>query len=176
MKNLANRVWEGFLTYALKFGVVGILGMILDVGIFNLLLVGTFGTGHFYSTAIGAKLISTTIAIVFNWIGNRYWTFRENRRSRVWLELIEYAIVSVGGLAIAEACIWFTHHVLGQTSLLATNIAANVVGLVLGTAFRFVLYRYWVYGTGRSDGLQNVQAAAEAAELDAVTEDALVKS
>ena len=164
MKSLATRLWDGFLTYALKFGVVGILGMILDVGIFNLLLVGTFGTGHFFSTAIGAKLISTSVAIIFNWVGNRYWTFRENRRSRVWLELLEYSIVSLGGLAIAEGCIWFTHHVLGMTSLLATNIAANVVGLALGTAFRFVLYRYWVYGTQRSDGLQNVTAAADERE------------
>ncbi|MCU1481041.1 MAG: GtrA family protein [Subtercola sp.] len=174
MKNLASRVWEGFLTYALKFGVVGILGMVLDVGIFNLLLVGTFGTGHFYSTAIGAKLISTTVAIIFNWVGNRYWTFRENRRSRVWLELLEYSVVSIGGLAIAEGCIWFTHHVLGMTSLLATNIAANVVGLALGTAFRFVLYRYWVYGTNRSDGLANLQAAASASAVE--REEALVKS
>ena len=77
-----------------------------------------------------------------------------------------------GGLAIAEACIWFTHHVLGQTSLLATNIAANVVGLVLGTAFRFVLYRYWVYGTQRSDGLANLTSAA----VDVDREEALVKS
>ncbi|QWT25319.1 GtrA family protein [Subtercola sp. PAMC28395] len=140
--------------------------MVLDVGIFNLLLLGVFGTDHFFATAIGAKLVSTSIAIVFNWVGNRYWTFRENRRKNVGLELVEYALVSVGGLAIAEGCIWFTHHVLGQTSLLATNIAANVVGLALGTAFRFVLYRYWVYGTHRSDGLHNIQAAALAVERE----------
>ncbi|MEA9984437.1 GtrA family protein [Subtercola sp. RTI3] len=171
LKNFANRAWGGFLTYAVKFGVVGLAGMVLDVGIFNMLLLGVFGTGHFFATAIGAKLISTSVAIIFNWIGNRYWTFRENRRKNVGLELVEYALVSVGGLAIAEGCIWFTHHVLGQTSLLATNIAANVVGLALGTAFRFVLYRYWVYGTQRSDGLHNITAA-----LAAEREDALVKS
>ncbi|GAA0999299.1 MULTISPECIES: GtrA family protein [Subtercola] len=166
IKRLTQRLWDGFLTYALKFGVVGLLGMVLDVGIFNLLLLGVFGTDHFFATAIGAKLVSTSIAIVFNWVGNRYWTFRENRRKNVGLELVEYALVSVGGLAIAEGCIWFTHHVLGQTSLLATNIAANVVGLALGTAFRFVLYRYWVYGTHRSDGLHNIQAAALAVERE----------
>ncbi|CAN5125462.1 hypothetical protein BH09ACT6_BH09ACT6_24350 [soil metagenome] len=171
IQRFIRRLWGGFLTYAVKFGVIGLIGFFLDAGIFNLLLLGVFGTGHFFATAIGAKLISTTVAIIFNWIGNRYWTFRENRRTNVGLELVEYALVSVGGLAIAEGCIWFTHHVLGQTSLLATNIAANVVGLALGTAFRFVLYRYWVYGIHRSDGLHNIQAA-----LAVETEDVLVKS
>ena len=42
-----------------------------------------------------------------------------------------------------------SHYVLGFTSLLADNIAANVVGLVLGTAFRFLMYRYWVFGSAR---------------------------
>ena len=31
------------------------------------------------------------------------------------------------------------------TSALADTVSANVVGLVLGSAIRFVLYRYWVY-------------------------------
>ena len=38
---------------------------------------------------------------------------------------------------------------LGFQTLLADNLARNVVGLVLGTAFRFLLYRYWVYGSNR---------------------------
>ena len=42
---------------------------------------------------------------------------------------------------------------LGFTSLLADNISANVVGLVLGTAFRFLMYRYWVFGSTRRKGL-----------------------
>ncbi|RFA08418.1 hypothetical protein B7R54_03660 [Subtercola boreus] len=169
LKRLAERAWSGFLTYAVKFGVVGFAGFLIDVGIFNLLFLGAFGTGHFFATAIGAKLVSTSVAIVFNWIGNRYWTFRENRRKNVGLELVEYALVSIGGLVIAEACIWFTHHILGLTSVLATNIAANVVGLVLGTAFRFVLYRYWVYGEQRSDGMQNLAAVAAEREKSLVS-------
>lgn len=170
LKRLAERAWSGFLTYAIKFGVVGLAGMVLDVGIFNALRLGVFGTDHFFATAIGAKLLSTSVAIIFNWVGNRFWTFRENRRKNVGLELVEYTLVSIGGLAIAEGCLWVSHHLLGFTSLLADNIAANVVGLALGTAFRFVLYRYWVYGTQRSDGLHNIAAMA------AEREQALVNS
>jgi hypothetical protein len=65
-------------------------------------------------------------------------------------------------MAIALACLWISHHALGFTSLLADNIATNVVGLALGTAFRFLLYRYWVYGHHRADGLSNLDRVEEA--------------
>jgi hypothetical protein len=34
--------------------------------------------------------------------------------------------------------------------------------LALGTAFRFFLYRYWVFGHHRSDGLSNLARVEEA--------------
>jgi putative flippase GtrA len=92
-----------------------------------------------------AKIISTSLAIIANWLGNRYWTFGSTRRPNVVREGIEFAIVSLGGMVIALACLWISHYVLGFTSVLADNIASNVVGLALGTAFRFAFYRLWVF-------------------------------
>ena len=48
-------------------------------------------------------------------------------------------------MGIALACLWISHYVLGFASPLADNIATNVIGLALGTAFRFTLYRFWVF-------------------------------
>ena len=157
-----HRLWDGLLAYAVKFGVVGLIGLVIDVALFNLLRLGVFGEGHWAQSAIGAKTISTSVAIVFNWLGNRYWTFRKHRRRNYVREFVEYAIVSLGGMAIALGCLWLSHHWLGYTSLLADNIATNVVGLGLGTAFRFVLYRYWVFGHHRADGLSNLARVEEA--------------
>ncbi len=39
------------------------------------------------------------------------------------------------GMGIALLCLWVSHYLLGFTSALADNIATNVVGLALGTAF-----------------------------------------
>lgn len=142
---------DRFVLYALKFGVVGLVGLVIDAAIFNFLRLGGLGEGHVLQSALGAKVVSTSVAIVFNWVGNRYWTFRDHRRLNVTREFFEYVVVSVGGLAIGLLCLWISHHLLGFTSLLADNIAANVIGLGLGTIFRFVLYRYWVYGHHRSD-------------------------
>ncbi|WP_353828578.1 GtrA family protein [Agromyces sp. SYSU T0242] len=162
VRELAARAWHGFLAYLVKFGVVGLIGYAIDVALFNALRVGLFGEDTWAQTAIGAKVVSTSVAIVFNWIGNRYWTFRSHRRRRVLREFAEYVAVSLGGMAISLLCLWVSHYVLGFTSLLADNISSNVIGLGLGTAFRFLLYRYWVYGHHRSDGLSRLARAEEA--------------
>lgn len=154
-------LWERIVRYALKFGVVGLIGFVIDVAIFNLLRSGVFGEGHFFQSALGAKIISTSVAIVFNWVGNRYWTFRERRR-RDWVkEFFEYVVVSLAGMAVSLACLWFSHHVLGLTSLVADNISANIIGLGLGTLLRFVLYRYWVWGLHRGEPIHDVSRVEE---------------
>ncbi|WP_067878465.1 GtrA family protein [Agromyces aureus] len=157
LRSALSRLWDGLLAYLLKFGVVGLLGLVIDVALFNLLRIGVFGDDHWAQSAIGAKTISTSVAIVFNWLGNRYWTFRIHRRKNYLREFGEYVVVSIGGMLIALGCLWISHHWLGYTSLLADNIATNVVGLALGTVFRFVLYRYWVFGHHRADGLSNLR-------------------
>ena len=157
-----ERLWHGLLAYAVKFGVVGLIGLVIDVTLFNLLRLGVFGEGHWAQSALGAKTISTSVAIIFNWLGNRYWTFRHHRRRNYVREFVEYVIVSLGGMLIALACLWVSHHWLGLTSIVADNVATNVVGLALGTAFRFLLYRYWVYGHHRADGLSNLDRVEEA--------------
>lgn len=149
MKRAFAYVRHQLLGYALKFGVVGLSCFAIDVGIFNLLRSGVFGSDHFFAGPIGAKIASSVISTVIAWLANRLWTFRERRRSDVALEFLEFGAVGAVGVGIGVACVAVSHYALGLTSLLADNIAANVVGLVLGTAFRFLMYRYWVFGTQR---------------------------
>jgi putative flippase GtrA len=148
--SIARRLWDGVVKYMLKFGVVGLIGMVIDVGVFNLLRLGALGHGHFVQGPVGASVVSVSLAVLFNWVGNRYWTFRQNRRRNALLELLEYGAVSVAGLLVSLACLWVSHYALGYDSLLADNISKNVVGLVLGTILRFALFRYWVWGHHRS--------------------------
>ena len=142
-------LYDELLRYALMFGAVGLIGFVIDVGIFNLLRLGLFGEGHVFADPFGAKITSVTIAIIATWFGNRYWTFREHRRPHAASELLEFATIAVAGMGISLLCLWISREMLGHTSLLADNIAANGVGLALGTAFRFLLYRYWVFAPAR---------------------------
>jgi putative flippase GtrA len=167
---LLRWMWQTLVRYAIKFGVVGLVGYFTDVAIFNLLRLGALGDEHFFQGPIGAKIVSVTIATLVTWFGNRYWTFREHRRKNFVLELLEFSVVALGGLGIGLICLWVSHYLLGFQTLLADNISSNVIGLFLGTAFRFLLYRYWVYGHHRKDGLNARNHEVEAAAM-AIFED-----
>lgn len=132
-----------------RFGTVGLVGLVVDVALFNLLRVTVLAPELIAEGPVIAKIISTSVAIAVNWVGSRYWTFRLEHRRPAAREALEFAVVSIGGLLIAVACLVVSRYVLGFTSLLADNIATNVIGLALGSAFRFVLYRAWVFHPGR---------------------------
>jgi putative flippase GtrA len=126
-----------------RFGSVGAAAYVVDVGLFNLL---RFGPGTLLEhKPLTAKVLSVVAATVVAWLGNRYWTFADRRTGTRGRELAAFAVVNAGGLAIGLACLGFSHYVLGLRSPLADNISANVVGLALGTAFRYVLYRRVVF-------------------------------
>lgn len=146
----------------LRFGVVGLGGLVIDVAVFNLLRLTILSPDVVHEGPVIAKVISTTLAIGANWIGNRRWTFATTGRTGATREGVEFAIVSVAGMGIGLLCLWVSHYVLGFTSLLADNIATNVVGLGLGAIFRFALYRWWVFSPSRSV-LAAEQAAAQSA-------------
>ncbi|WP_082383125.1 GtrA family protein [Frigoribacterium sp. RIT-PI-h] len=122
------------------FGAVGGIAFVVDVGVYNLLRATLLD-----DKPIGAKVVSVIVATAVAWLGNRYLTFREGRTQAVVREAVTFGLVNVGGLLIASACLFVSHYLLGFTSQLADNVAANGVGLVLGTAFRYVAYRHLVF-------------------------------
>lgn len=123
----------------LKFGTVGGVATVVDIGVFNLFLLGV-GVGPLTS-----KVLSTIVAATVSYVGNRNWTFQHRGGHGVAREYVLFFFFNAVGLAIPLACIGLSHYILGFTSPLADNIAANVVGLVLGSLFRFVSYRTWVF-------------------------------
>jgi putative flippase GtrA len=152
-----------------RFGAVGAVGFVVDIGLFNLLRSTIFEPSHVDGGAIWAKVVSTSVAIVINWIGNRYWTFRKEARKRPLSEAIEFFVVSLVGLGIQVGCLWISHYALGLTSQLDDNISANVIGLGLGTIFRFALYRFWVFNPARK-AVSDASVAAATVAHEAMAE------
>lgn len=141
---LVPTVFEVLRRELIKFGAVGLVAYVVDVGVFNLLRYGG-GTGLLHAKPLTAKVVSTVLAMLVAWLGNRYWTYRNQRRDKVHHELILFVGANLVGMAIAVVCLWVSHYLLNQTSPLADNLSANGVGLALGTAFRFWAYRTWVF-------------------------------
>lgn len=132
----------------LKFGAVGAIAFVVDVGLFNLLTTDLwFGAGS--APLDGheklAKVISASTATVVAWVGNRYWSFRHRRQSSRGREFATFGLMNVVAMGIAVICLAISHDLLGFTSKLADNISGNVVGIGLGTLFRFWAYRTFVF-------------------------------
>jgi putative flippase GtrA len=132
----------------LKFGTVGAVAFVVDVGLFNLLTTDLWiGTG---SPPLDghekiAKIVSASIATVVAWVGNRYWSFRHRRQSSRSREFVTFVLMNAIAMVIAVLCLAVSHDVLGFTSHIADNISGNVIGIGLGTLFRFWAYRTFVF-------------------------------
>lgn len=134
-----------------KFGLVGLLGLIVDLPIYNWLvfdnplIVGDAGEGLLHDKPVTAKFISVTAATMATYLGNRHWTWRHRERTGLHREYVLFFVLNGVGLLIASACLAFSRYVLDLHTALADNIAANFIGLGLGTLFRFWSYRKWVF-------------------------------
>lgn len=131
----------------LKFGVVGAVAFVVDTGLFNLLSTGLWPAGAppLDGHEKIAKIVSASVATLVAWLGNRHWSFRHRRQASPHRELALFALMNVGGMLIALSCLTISHDVLHFTSSLADNISGNVVGIGLGTLFRFWTYRKFVF-------------------------------
>lgn len=159
----------------LKFGTVGAVAFVVDVGLFNLLTSDLwFGSGAppLDGHEKMAKIISASTATVVAWLGNRYWSFRHRRQSSRGREFLTFVLMNVIAMGIAVLCLAISHDVLGLTSKLADNVSGNLIGIGLGTLFRFWAYRTFVF-TEFLDPEGRDRAAADAAlEMPAAAEDA----
>ncbi|MEY3661339.1 MAG: hypothetical protein RLZ49_20 [Actinomycetota bacterium] len=137
-----------------KFGVIGLVAYIIDLTIFNVLRFSG-GEGPLYDKPLTAKVISVLAATTFAYFGNRHWTFKDRSRSSFRRQYTLFFVFNAVGMVISLSCLWVSHYLLGFESPLADNISANVVGLVLGTVFRFWGYHNWVFPNDVSSVEQN---------------------
>lgn len=143
-----------FIQEVVSFGLVGGTAFIVDSLVYLALRrpdwFEAFGmpvTTVFAEKPVLAKIISVAVATVVAWLGNRFITYKDrtSRQTSASKEFRDFAIINVLGLMIGAGCVFFSHYILGFQSVRADFIAGNVVGLVLGTIFRFVAYRMWLF-------------------------------
>lgn len=123
-----------------KFGVVGAAAFVVDSGIFIWLMHGPMEGSN-----VKSKVVASTVATIFSYVANRFWTFRHRRQNNLMREFVLFAVMNVIGMGIAAACVFVAQYWLGVTSTTGIFIAGSVVGLILGTIFRFFAYRFWVF-------------------------------
>ena len=136
------------VSQATRFLLVGGFATLVDVGLFNLLHYGLSGVQVLgVALVVGpltAKVLSTVVAGVVAFVGNRQWSFAGARGS-VRQQALLFVAVNAAALLLALAPLAFARYALGLTGFVALNLAGNVVGLAMATVFRFWGYRRWVF-------------------------------
>ena len=127
----------------MKFGTVGGIAYIVNLLLFNLLV--HFPFSPLDDRPVTGSLIAGIVSILISYFGNRFWTWRERPRRAMSREIALFFIINGIGIAIASGALYISRYVLGFESAFADNIAANVIGVGIGTIFRFLSYRIWVF-------------------------------
>lgn len=121
---------------------MGGAGYVVDLAIFNgLQTPALLGAGH----PLTARTLAVIAAIAVNYVGNSRWTWADRRGDDRRREVLLFFLFSGIGFSISLACLAISRYLLGLDSRLADNVAANGIGLVLGTAFRYYAYRHLVF-------------------------------
>lgn len=128
----------------LSFLGVGGTGYVVDVAAFNILRSAPVLSAV---DPADARVLAVGVAMIVTYLGNRWITWRDvdsaGRRREVGL----FVLFNVIGLGFSVVTLLISHDLMGLTSRLADNISANVVGLALGTCFRYWSYKRFVFTT-----------------------------
>jgi dolichol-phosphate mannosyltransferase len=128
-RSAAWREWKRIF----KFGIVGIFGIVVNLGILYLLV------EFFAMNKDLASPIAIEIAILNNFVWNDLWTFDSVKNRKVsgrWHRLVAFNIVSVGGAAINYGIFlvltsWFSVYYL----------AAQFIGILVAFVWNFLINR-----------------------------------
>ncbi|MFM9371581.1 GtrA family protein [Streptomyces sp. Da 82-17] len=121
-----------------KFGVVGGIGTLVNLGVFNLVRNTT------EIPVVRASIIATVVAIGCNYIGFRYFTYRDRDKSGRTKEMTLFLLFSVVGLVIENGVLYAATYGFGWDSRLQSNVF-KFLGIGIATLFRFWSYRTWVF-------------------------------
>ncbi|MDP3998981.1 MAG: GtrA family protein [bacterium] len=106
-----------------KFGIVGGLNSMLDLGILNLLIHSTgVATGLYFSFF---KTVSFSIAVTNSYFWNKYWTFHSEETPRT-VEFFKFLMVNLVGLGINVGSASFVVNVLGAPAGVSPALWANI--------------------------------------------------
>lgn len=118
------------------FGVIGILAMAIDLGIFKWLADGG---------ALKAKCISTIVSTTFAYFGNRYFSFSHRARMSLGRQTSWFFGINLVTLIFSELIIAVFVYPLHQPHGGTVVFFVNVMTIGLGTIFRFWSYKRFVF-------------------------------
>ena len=121
-----------------KFGAVGIVGVVIQMVALAALLDVMPGA------TVRANIIATLIAIGTNYIGYRYWVYRDADAKTRTREITLFLIFSGFGLVIQNAVLYALTYGLDMHQK-SVALLFTMIGIGVATLFRFWAYRTFVF-------------------------------
>ena len=128
--------WRILLKEVTAFGAVGFVSLIIDLGIYNGL------SSHGW---LKAKFVSTIVATLFAYIGNRYLSFSHRARTSIGRETSFFFGINIVVLVVSELVLALFAYPLNQRQDHVVMNVVNLATIVLGTIFRFWAYKRFVF-------------------------------
>lgn len=125
-----------------RFGAVGGLGVGVNLAVFNLCRAVTS------LPVVRCSVVATGVAIVFNYLGFRYFTYRNLERRGHARKFALFSFFSAVGLVIENGVLYVATYGFGWDSTLWNNVF-KITGIASATLFRFWSYRTWVFRIAR---------------------------
>lgn len=125
----------------LKFALVGLSGTFLDFGV----LVGLKEILDLGTLLANSLAFSTGVINNFTW--NRVWTYADARQKRMWLQLMQFFVVSIVGVTLNNAIVLWLEQPLGELLHLASSgyLPAKILATGLVVFWNFLANRYWTF-------------------------------
>ncbi|MBP5898093.1 GtrA family protein [Streptomyces scabiei] len=133
---------SGLLREAVRFGAVGGLGVGVNLAVFNLSRAVTS------LPVVRCGVIATSVAIIFNYLGFRYFAYRHRDPRGRAAEFALFCFFSLVGLILENGVLYVATYGFGWDSAFQSNLF-KVVGIACATLFRFWSYRTWVFRVRR---------------------------
>lgn len=121
-----------------RFAAVGGLGVVVNFAVFNVC--------HALTSlpVVRCGVIGTAVAVVVNYLGFRYFAYRDRDKRRPARQFTLFTGFSVIGLVIENGVLYAATYWFGWDTAVQSNLF-KALGLALATAFRFAMYRTWVF-------------------------------
>lgn len=132
-----------------KFAEAGGLNFLMDIGIYNILIILFATTADLSLTLF--KGISFTFAVINSYFWNKLWVFvkKDKTPQEAASEFTKFVTVSIGGLIISATVVYLVSISKGLVAdTIAENLWANVAAVVAALsamAWNFVGYKLFVF-------------------------------
>lgn len=134
----------------IKYGIVGVVGLVIDMGVYYL-LVTRFSVHYPFTEAISGKhlsigmldiivsnIISSTLAVINNFILNSYFTFKvtDNKFKR----FLSFAGIAAVGMVVSSALLTVFIEYMGLNDLIAKGFAVIIVAML-----QFIINKFFTF-------------------------------